>query len=114
MNFQLGQVERLEQVVVGAFLHGRHGRLDAAVGRQQKRLQVGLPLLELLQQLDAVDPRQVQVEDGHVEARLGGDLQGLLAAAGVGDGQALALEAADQRAAHLLVVVHEQQADRRP
>ena len=85
--------------------------LPWAVSRM--RLQLRLPLLELLQQFDAAHARQVQVEQGHVEARWLAIGQRLLAAAGLGDGHAVALEAAGQRLAQLLVVIDDQQADRR-
>ena len=96
VDFQLGQVEGLGQVVVGAPLHGLDGRLDAAVGGQHERLQLRLALLELCQQLDAAHARQVQVEQGDVDTRLGRLGQRLLAAAGRGHSHALPLEAARQ------------------
>ena len=113
VDFQFGQVEGFGQVVVGALLHGGDRRLHAAVGGQEQRLQVGLPHLEPLQQLQAIHAWHVQVEHGHVKAGVGRDPQGLLAARGGVHGHPLALEAADQGATHLLVVVHDQEADRR-
>ena len=68
LNFQLGQVERLGQVVVGAFLHGLDGRVDAAVRRQHQRFYLRLFGLEPCQELDAAHAGQVQIEQCDVEA----------------------------------------------
>jgi hypothetical protein len=59
MDFQVGQMEGLGQVVVGAVLHGLHGRLDAAVGGQHQGFQLRPLVLEPGQQVDAADARQV-------------------------------------------------------
>jgi len=52
------------------------GRLDAAVSREQEGFQLRLPDLEPLQQLDAVQARQAQIEQGNIEIRLGRLAQG--------------------------------------
>ena len=105
-------MKRLCEVIVGAALHGLDGRLHAAVRGQQQHFHLRLGCLELLEQLDAAHPRQVQVEQGHVEAVLVQERHGLLGAGGVDQIQALALETLDQSLPQLLVVIDNQQPNR--
>src|SRR5262249_6840597 len=98
------------EVIVGPLLHGQDGGLDAAMRSQEQRLQLGLLLLEPGEYFNAVHPGQVQIEQGHVEALVSGCGQGFLAAGGSGDRHALALEATNQGAATLLVVIHDEEA----
>ncbi len=63
----LVDLEGLGQVVVGARLHGRDGRLGAGKSGDHDDLRVGMKLLGLGQNHHAVDVRHAQVGDHHVE-----------------------------------------------
>ena len=110
VDFQLGEMERLGEVVVGAMLHRLDGGLDAAVGGEHDGFELRLTFLELLQELDAVHARHVQVEQGDVAAGRQ-HLQCFFAGAGRRDVQALLLKALAKRLPQLLVVIDDQQAD---
>ena len=62
-NLQPLDVDRLGQVVVGAFLHRLDGGLDRALRRQQQRRDVGALLLQRAQQREPVHARHHQVGD---------------------------------------------------
>ncbi len=67
---QLVDVQRLEQVVEGALLHGRDGRGNRAVAGDQDHLGVGQDLLGAGQDAQAVDVVHHQVGDDDVEGVL--------------------------------------------
>jgi hypothetical protein len=83
------------------------------VRRQHDRFQLRLLLLEAGQQVDAVHPRQVQVEQGDVEAGGRGLLEGLLGAARGRHLVPLPREAVHQGLAQLPVVIDDQETHRR-
>ena len=78
---ELVVLERLLDVVEGADLHGRDGRLDRAVGRDDDDRDQGIDPLDPPQDLDAVHPRHEKVEEDDVEGLGGEFLQRLLARA---------------------------------
>ena len=65
---QLVVVERLGDVVEGAFAHGRDRRRHAAVGGEQDDRQGGAGGAQSAQQLDAVEVRHLEVGHHHVGA----------------------------------------------
>ena len=95
----LAQVERLGQVVVGAFAEALRLVLEGvACGQHQDRHVAGGMRLDLAAHLQAVHVGQVEVEQHHVVAVLGGQPHGQGAAAGMVKLPAQALEEIDQLA----------------
>ena len=70
-DLQALEIDRLGQVVVGAFLHRFDGGLDRALRRQQQRRHVGALLLQRAQQGEPVHARHHQIgdDDGRPEGR---------------------------------------------
>ncbi len=98
--------ERLGDEIEGPQPHRFHGHRDAAVGGHHNDLQVRQrPLLDPLQQLDAVEVGHLQVGHDHVEASALQLLPGLLAIGGGNDFVALAAEVFRQGDAFDLLVV---------
>jgi hypothetical protein len=97
-HLQLLDVDGLGQVVLGPQLHGAHRRLHGAVGRHDDDHGLGVDLLDLGQQLQAVHARHAQVGQDDVGVRL--LEQGQPGAGVVG-------------AAHLVAVLPEQRLERR-
>ena len=64
---QLLEAERLRHVVVGAPLEPVHGVVDLVTSGEHHDLDPGSASAELAEHLVAVDPRQADVEDHHVE-----------------------------------------------
>ena len=64
---QLADIERFGEVGVGAVLHGRDGRIDRAVPRDDDDFRVGQLLLGLGEDLQAVDFVHFHVGDDDVE-----------------------------------------------
>ena len=60
-DFQPLDVDRLGQVVVGAFLHRLDRGLDGALRGEQQRRDVGALRLERAQQPETVEPRHHQI-----------------------------------------------------
>ena len=67
---QLDQVDRLLEVVVGAVLHGIHGRLHRSEAGDHQDRQPGVDRLGELQDLQSVHARHPQIGDQEVDAAL--------------------------------------------
>ncbi len=65
------EVEGLEQIVVGAQLHGLHRVLNGAVGGHHDDGDIGIGFLELFEQGQAVHFRHLDVDEHDVEPVLG-------------------------------------------
>ena len=76
----LGNVERLEQVVVSAELHRFDGGFGGAKGGDQNDGQAGLGRVQLTDQFQAVQARQLQIGDDDIECVLHGARQAVIAA----------------------------------
>jgi hypothetical protein len=113
MDFQLRQVKRFREIIVGTLLHGLDRRLNAAMRREQKRFELWLLLFQLREQLDAAFAWQMEIEESHVAADVLGFRKCLLGVGGGGDFHPLALEAARQRLPELVIIVNYEQTDGR-
>ena len=71
----------LHQVVVGAFLHGGHRAVDAALPREQDDAHEGKLLLQRLEKREAVELRHDEIGDDDRGQEDGGFLKSLLAVA---------------------------------
>ena len=76
------RIDRLRQVVVRAFLHRRHGGVDAALGGNQHEREVGKLLLDAAKQLEAVHPRHHHVGEHRRRPIRGDFLEPFLAVGG--------------------------------
>ncbi len=65
-HFELGQVERLGDVVVGTQFHGFHSIVDVAVPGDEDDLHVGIALAQFHHELDAVGVGQPDVQHHHL------------------------------------------------
>ena len=101
------EVERLVHEVVRAELHRLDGGVDAGVGREQDDEDVGIELLELLEDGQAVEVGQPVVENREVDAR-GGLLDGRLAVLGLEHVVAGRAQTLGDRPADQLFVVDDQ------
>ena len=63
---QIGQFERLEQVLVGALLHGLDGQVGGAVAGDQDDRNAGVDRADAVERVEAGGVRQVDVEDDDV------------------------------------------------
>ena len=63
-------VERLLEIVERTALNAAHGTLDAAVTGHDDDLDLGTRALDLLEQVEAAAPTQLQIDQRHVEARI--------------------------------------------
>jgi len=81
VDLELGELDRLREVVEGPELHGLDRRLDAPVSREDDRLERRAPVAELLQALDPGHPREARSRSATSGVELGGPREGLLARA---------------------------------
>ena len=103
----LVEVERLVGVVIRAVLHRLDGRLDARVRGQQDDQRVGVALLDLLEDRQAVAVRQLVVEQHEVDA-FGVALERRRGGVGLDDAIAFLREPLGQRPANQLLVVDDE------
>ena len=107
-----GELERLDQVVVGAAVEAGDAVLDLAAGGEHQHRRPDERLAQAPAGLEAVDPGQHHVEHDRVEGRGGRHPEGVLSAGGdVNDG-ALLDQAASQQLGHLRLVLDDQHAHR--
>ena len=107
MGIQLGQAEGLGQVVVGAAGEAADAVLLGAQGGHQHHRH-GLPAAQFVEQAEAVDAGQHDVQQHQVEAALAQRGQALGAVLAGAHGEAAGLEVAFQVRAQLGVVFHEE------
>ena len=107
-GLQLGQVEGLGQIVVGAGIQALHPIVRIAAGCQHQHRHVVAPLAQPLQDLESRQPRQGQVEDDDVERVL---LQGRVGQQAVATGLDLDAQHAERlgQSLYQLQVVFDQQ-----
>jgi len=108
-RLQLGQVERLEDVVVRAGVEAAHPRLDAVARGQDQRGQVrAATATQAPQHLHAVHVGQAEVEDHRVVDRCCRSRQRLLAARDRIDGESPPAQVRRDHLAHGPVILDEQ------
>jgi hypothetical protein len=106
-RLQLLEVERLDQVVVGALVQAGHP-VDGAVPGGEHQHPRGLRAAVAAQaphHVEAVDPRQVQVQADQVVGVDGGLVERRVAVVGDVDGVALAAQAASDRVGQVGLVL---------
>ena len=97
---QLGEGERLDQVVVGAGVETAHPITHAVARGEHQHRRPALARTQLAAYLEAVEQRQHRVEHDGVVADLGAAEERVLAVTGDVDGVALFLEASLQQRCH--------------
>ena len=103
-------VERLLEEVVGAELGGLDRRLDRAVTRDHDDDRVRVLLAQLLQHLEPVESRHLDVEQHQVRPALAVEAERLVAGAGLQHLVALVVEQLLQRGADARLIVHHEDA----
>ena len=106
-----GEIDRLDDVVVGAVVQGRDHVVAAGLGGRHDHRQLGLGMVAAqdLEHLDAVEAGHHDVQQHQVDRLAGDDLERPLAALGDLHLKALALEAPRQHVAVHLVVVDDEE-----
>ena len=104
----VGEVERLDQIIVGAQLHGFHRALHHVVGAHHDDDGGGVFALDLAQHFDAVNAGQHHVQQGQVGFFGGKNLHGFLAAHGDEHFEALLAQRPADGAEREGLVVHDQ------
>jgi hypothetical protein len=66
-DFDLGQLERLGEVIVGAEFHGLDGRRDVRVAREDHHFYGGVGFADSTECLQPPDPRHLEVQQNDVE-----------------------------------------------
>ena len=66
-NNQFIQIDRLRDIVHGSELHGVHSRFYRAVCRHHDDVDLGIDFFYLLQDLDPVHPRHLEIEEEEIE-----------------------------------------------
>ncbi len=105
---QLGEGERLGEVVVAAGLEPLDAVIDAAQRRQHQHRGADALGAQLLDDRQPVELRQHAVGDDEIEVALGGAEQAIAAVGGVIDGIAALAQPLDQEARRLGVILDEQ------
>ncbi len=105
------EVDRFDDVVVGAFPQGLHHVLGVVLhgGHDHRKIPGRMLLADGAQDLEAVHAGHDHVEDHGVEGFAGDDGQGLKSVGGFGDLVAARAQAARQQDAVILEVVNDQQ-----
>jgi hypothetical protein len=103
------ELEGLGDEVGGPPLDGLDGVLHRAVAGDHDRDDFGIAFERPFDDLPAVDARQAQVGDEDVEGEGRKPLEGLLAAGGLLDDEAVVGQPLRDRLAQRLLVVHEEQ-----
>ncbi len=98
-------IERLGQVLEGAALVGGDGGVQIRMGGNDDHRQIRPSLLNLAQQLQAVDTGHADVGDQHIRPPVGDGVQGAVAVFEAGHGEAALLERLLQHPADGAVVV---------
>ena len=106
---ELRALQGLGQEVDGAVLHGAHGLLHGAEGREEDDVHVGGRLARLLQKLQPREARHLQIREEQVDAALAQPVEGGLAVGRQHHAIALAGERALETLAHRGIVVGHQQ-----
>ena len=106
---QLVEVDRLEQILEGAALHGLDGRLGGGVGGDDDDRQARIDLADAVEDLQARHVRQAHVEDDRVGPLPLDQLDALRPVGAASHFQGVGLEAFLHRIEHVgLVIDHEQ------
>ena len=109
-NFlELGNVERFEQVIVGAQLHRLDGRLGRAIGRHQDHEQFGIHLPYPPQGLQSVNSAHPDVHDHQIRLEFGNRLKSFLAARSGGQLDFRRIKYSLKRVLHVRLVINQQQ-----
>ena len=90
----VGEVEGLDEVVVGAELHGFDGAVDHVVGAHHEDDGGRVGFFQAAQDFDAVDAGKDDVEQGEIGLLLGEDGESVFAGGGCEDFEALLTQAA--------------------
>jgi hypothetical protein len=107
---QLGERERLRQVVVGAAVESGHAILDSIAGGQHQYRGPGAGFAQPPASLEAVDPSEHHVEDDRVVGRSLGHPQCVLPPDRHVGRQSLLVQPATDQPRHLDLVLHDQHA----
>ena len=97
------------QIVVGTHLGGFDRGLDRAVGRHQHHRQARVRFVKLADELQPSHTRQPQIGQDHIEGRVAGAAQTLIAPGSVCDGVALVLEHLPQAGGEVYVIFNKQE-----
>ena len=103
---ELGDVERLEQIIVRAEFHRLDGRLRRAVRGHQDHEQFGIKLADVAQGFEAGHAAHADVHDDQVGFEFGDQLQSFLAARGRGDLHIGRIKNPPERVLHVRFVVY--------
>jgi len=109
---QLRPLERLGEEVVGAILHRLYGFLDGAEGGEEDHVDVGRDRLRGVQDLDAGQPRHLEIGQDEIDAAALQALERGVAIGGHDHPKALAGEHAFEALAQPRVVVGHQETGR--
>jgi hypothetical protein len=101
----LGNVEGFEDIIEGPELHGLNRRLRSPEGRHQDHQGLGIPLLDLSEDLQAALPGHFDIHDHQVRVILGEPFQSFDSVLGQRDSQPLPFQHAVQGIAHARVIV---------
>jgi hypothetical protein len=88
-SLQGGNIHRFEQVIIGPEFHGSNGGFGRPVGGEEDHRQLSVQRLDLLQDFQPSEARQLDIEQdqmGFLQRQL---LQGLLAGGGADDSERL-------------------------
>ena len=104
---QLGEVERLRDVVVGTALEAAHPRLQFILCREQQDRCRHPALAQLGDDTETVAPRQHHIEDNAAEAALEGAFKGAITGIRLGDAVAFLAERFAQKATQIAIIFNE-------
>ena len=106
---ELGRVERLEQIIVGAELHRLDGRLGRAVGGHQNDEELGVGGADAAERFESVHAAHAHVHEHEVGLEFGNDPQPFLAGRGGGQFDFRRIKNPLERIPHVLFVINQQQ-----
>src|SRR5262249_40907343 len=105
---QIVEQDGLDEVIVGPGFEGLDGVFDRGVGGDDQHEQLGVHLLEPLEELNAVAVRQPHVADGDREIALANEVQSVGGGGSLGNDKTLADEKLAERIADDLFVFDDQ------
>src|SRR2546422_7468339 len=109
-RLQLLQVQRLDQVIVGAGLEGLHRGRDQRIARHHDDFERRVVALDLLEELEAVLAGEPDIQQRHVEEPALEERQRLGAVAGRRDVVLPPGQSLDQEVAKVAIVLHHEHA----
>src|SRR5262249_53418331 len=109
-RLQLVEIDRFEEVLVGAALHGLDGRLGRRVGGDEDDGEARVELTDAVEDVEAAHVGQADVEDDRVRHVGPYQVEALLAAGGRQDLERVGAQVLFQRIEHVGLVVDDQQA----